>query len=134
MQISIQKLIDNEASKEKIAAAMLENFEDHLNIFSDGDEPLKIFCDFDFLENFLITDTCKEYDFFDYKTIILKIDDFYFSWEYSVSPYKDCNFYRCQKVIPVKKMILDVDFIPVFPDYKTKKETETYKKIFQTGL
>lgn len=135
MQISIQKLLNDEASKREITTAMLKNFEDHFNIFSDEDEPLKILNDFDFTENFLITDIRHDYDLWAYKEIILKINDSYFSWSCEMNArYGDWEFYKCQKVVPVKKTILDVDFIPVFPDYKIEKETEAYKKIFHTGL
>ena len=136
MQISIQKLLENEASKEEIATAMLKNYEDHLNILSDEDEPLEVFDTID--ESFLIADICHEYDLYyswSNRSIILKINDSYFSWDYWMDArYGDWDCYGCKKVVPVKKTILDVDFIPVSPYYKTKEETEAYKKIFHTGL
>lgn len=136
MQISIQKLIDNEESKEEIAAAMLKNYEDCGNIFSDEDEPLEVFDTID--RSFLVADICQEYDLYyglSHRSTILKINDSYFSWNYRMNArYGGWEFYGCRKVVPVKKTILDVDFIPVSPYYNTKKETEAYKKIFHTGL
>ncbi len=136
MQISIQKLINDEASNEEIAAAMLKNYEDHLDIFSDEDDALEIFYKLD--ESFLIADICNEHDFYKgwtNRSTILKINDSYFSWNYGMDAiYGDWDFYDCKKVIPVKKTVLDVDFIPISPYYKTKEETEAYKKIFHTGL
>lgn len=135
MQISIQKLIDNEASKEEITVAMLKNYEDHSDIFSVEDEPLEVFDTID--KSFLVIDICTDYNLYKSwanRSTILKINDSYFSWNYGISAiYGDWEFYDCKRVIPVKKTILDVTFIPVKESYMTK-ETEAYKKIFHTGL
>lgn len=135
MQISIQKLIDNEASKKEITTAMLKNYEDHSDIFSIKDEPLEVFDTID--KSFLIADICTDYDLYKSwadRSIILKINDSYFSWNYGMDArYGDWDFYECKKVIPVKKTIIDVNFIPVEESCVTE-ETEMYKKIFHTGL
>lgn len=132
MQISIQKLIDNEATREEIADAMLLNYEDHENILSDEDEPLEVFDTID--ESFLIADVCQEYDLYkswNNRSTILKINDSYFSWNYGMNArYGDWDFYGCEKVIPHKKIVLDVEFLPV-GDTPTKQETTAlYAKVY----
>ena len=135
MQISIQKLINDKATREEIADAMLLNYEDHKNILSDED---MVFAEDIFLTrtidlNFVVTDICEDYEIEDQwerRTKILKISENYFAWHYTFIFDYDFEFEGCEKVIPHKKIVLDVEFLPV-GDTPTKQETTvSYAKVY----
>lgn len=139
MQISIQKLINDKATREEIADAMLLNYEDHKNILSDEDEVFAedIFVTKIIYTDFVIADICEDYEIEDQwerRTKIININEDYFAWHYTSIYDYDFMFEGCEKVIPHKKIVLDVEFLPV-GDTPTKQETTaSYAKVYMTKL